>query len=349
MKRNWDLEELIEHFTIMPNEMATIGNKFSETKLGFIVLLKFFQVEAKFPNSKHEISKDIVQYIAKQVQVKAELFEKYDMSSRTYYIHKSQIREFFGFRESTSEDANAVTEWLSKLTFYQDLNIDNLNIYEDNETDCNITDTNLSFSDLRSDSGRICIDSVLKEIMKLKMIRQINLPDNLFNDIPQKVLKKYKQRVVSEDLRELRRHPEPSIYTLLSVFFWLRCREITDNLIELLIQIIHRIGVRAERKVEKEFINDFKRINGKTNILFKMADAALNNPDGVIKQVLFPVVSETTLTSLLKEFKNTGSAYKQKVYTLMRSSSHMQIITEEWFQRYLIQLNLDLIMKFINL
>lgn len=379
MKRNWDLEELIEHFTIMPNEMATIGNKFGETKLGFIVLLKFFQVEAKFPNSKHEISKDIIQYIAKQVQVKAELFEKYDMSSRTYYIHKSQIREFFGFRESTNEDANTITEWLSKLTFYQDLNIDNLkeivynkfrelnievpskdrmnriaksaissyekqffqetysklssesisimdslidnlSIYENNETDCNTTDTNLSFSDLRSDSGRIGIDSVLKEIMKLKMIRQINLPDNLFNDIPQKVLKKYKQRVVSEDLRELRRHPEHSRYTLLSVFFWLRCREITDNLIELLIQIIHRIGVRAERKVEKEFINDFKRINGKTNILFKMADAALNNPDGVINQVLFPVVSETTLTSLVKEFKNTGSAYKQKVYTLMRSS-----------------------------
>lgn len=55
------------------------------------------------------------------------------------------------------------------------------------------------------------------------------------------------------------------------------CREITDNLIELLIQIIHRIGVRAERKVEKELINDFRRVNGKNNILFQMADAAAGN------------------------------------------------------------------------
>jgi hypothetical protein len=51
-----------------------------------------------------------------------------------------------------------------------------------------------------------------------------------------------------------------------------------------------------------------------------MADVALNNPNGVIKQVLFPVVSENTLKLLVKEYKNTGSAYKQKVYTIMRSS-----------------------------
>ncbi|SHK42077.1 Tn3 family transposase [Tepidibacter formicigenes] len=379
MKRNWELEELIEHFTIMPNEMSLIGNKSGETRLGFIVLLKFFQFEARFPDSKHEIEKVIIEYIAKQIQVKSTLFERYDMNSRTYYNHKAQIRDFFGFRESTNEDANNITKWLSKRTIYKDTNtatlkeiiynkfreshieppsldrvnriaksamysyekqffqetysklsnesitimdslIVNLSAYESNEIDCNDKNVHLSFSDLRSDPGRIGLESIFREIMKLKTIRQINLPDNLFNNISQKVIKKYKQRVASEDLRELRRHPEPLRYTLLSAFFWLRCREITDNLIELLIQIIHRIGVRAERKVEKEFINDFKRVNGKTNILFKMADAALNNPDGIVKEVLFPIVNENTLTSLVKEFKNTGSAYKKKVYTLMRLS-----------------------------
>lgn len=49
-----------------------------------------------------------------------------------------------------------------------------------------------------------------------------------------------------------------------------------------------------------------------------MADAALNNPDGIVRQVLFPIVSENTLNALVKEFKNTGSHYKQKIYTVMR-------------------------------
>ena len=57
MKRNWELEELIDYFTIMPNEMNLIETKAGDTKLGFAVLLNFFQLEAKFPNSKNEIAK----------------------------------------------------------------------------------------------------------------------------------------------------------------------------------------------------------------------------------------------------------------------------------------------------
>lgn len=49
MKRNWDLDELIEHFTILPNEMKLIENKTAETRIGFAVLLKFFQNETRFP------------------------------------------------------------------------------------------------------------------------------------------------------------------------------------------------------------------------------------------------------------------------------------------------------------
>lgn len=390
MKRNWELEDLIEHFTIMPNEMSLVGNRSDENRLSLAVLLKFFQYEARFPNSHNEIPNVVVEYIAKQVQAKENLFYNYDMNSRTYFNHKSQIREYLGFREPTSEDASIVTDWLSKHVFYHDADIDTLRdatynrfrelqiepptsermdriirsaiftyenqffretfdklseqailqmdnlikeltAYEEINIDYSTDSAFISFNDLRSDPGRIGLESVFKEINKLKVIQQINLPMDLFNNIPLKVLKKYKLRVVSEDLRELRRHPESLRYTLLSVFFWLRSREITDNLIELLIQIIHRISVRAERKVEKELINDFRRVNGKTNILFQMADAALSNPDGIVRQVLFPVVNENILTALVKEFKNTGSAYRQKVYTIMRSSysSHYRRMVPE--------------------
>nr|WP_207726911.1 Tn3 family transposase [Anaerosolibacter carboniphilus] len=369
---------MIEHFTFLPNELSTIGNKTGETRLGFAVMFKFFQYEARFPNSKGEIPKTIIEYIAKQTQTEARQFELYDINSRTFFNHKAQIRDFFGFREPSAEDANNMTEWLRKHVLYYDLDIDHLKVeaykrfrelhiepptpdridrltksaiytyenqffqdiykklspdsisrmdhlikdltaYDENELDGSNED-NISFSELRADPGRIGLESVFREVTKLKTIQQLGLPNDLFNNIPQKVLKKYKQRAVAEDLRELRRHPEAVRYTLLSAFFWLRCREITDNLIELLIQIIHRISVRAERKVDKELINDFRKVNGKTGILFQMADAALSNPDGIIREILFPVVSESTLKALVKEFKNTGSAYKKKVYTVMRAS-----------------------------
>ncbi|APH21314.1 hypothetical protein ACP49_05575 [Clostridium botulinum] len=146
-------------------------------------------------------------------------------------------------------------------------------------------------------------------MVNLKTIQQLELPNDLFSNIPNKILKKYKQRVTSEDLKELRRHPDNIRYTLLAPFFWMRGREMTDNLIKLLIQIIHRISVRAERKIEKEFINDFRKVNGKTGILFQMADATLNHPEGIVKEVLFPVTSSTQgfarILGVCKQIVNT--------------------------------------------
>src|SRR5699024_12225569 len=137
----------------------------------------------------------------------------------------------------------------------------------------------------------------------------------LFKGIPQKILIKYRQRVATEDLREIRRHPAPIRYTLLSIFFWLRSREVTASLVDLLIPIIHRIGVRAERKVEREILNDIKRVTGKSTILYNIADVALKNPDGTIKDVLYPAVKEKTFKDLVKEFKHTASAYQEKLHT----------------------------------
>ena len=40
MKRQWEQEELIEHWTLHIEERALLGNKTGATRLGFAVLLK---------------------------------------------------------------------------------------------------------------------------------------------------------------------------------------------------------------------------------------------------------------------------------------------------------------------
>ena len=126
MKKSWELEELIEHFTIMPNEMALLGNKSGETRLGFMVLLKFFQQETRFPNLKSEVPRDMVDFIAKQLQLIGSPFTNYKNNSRTLTYHKTSIREFFGYREFKNEDADKLTEWLSKYVFFHDVDIEKL-------------------------------------------------------------------------------------------------------------------------------------------------------------------------------------------------------------------------------
>jgi hypothetical protein len=49
MRREWDLEDLIECWTLDESEFELVGNKSGATRLGFSLMLKFFELEARFP------------------------------------------------------------------------------------------------------------------------------------------------------------------------------------------------------------------------------------------------------------------------------------------------------------
>lgn len=191
---------------------------------------------------------------------------------------------------------------------------------DDIENGSSVNNTALGLSHLKADAGRIGLDSVLQELVKLSRIRQLDLPIKAFSCLPAKWLQKYRRRTSTESSWELRRHPPAIRYTLVAAYCWQRQHEIIDTLIDLLIQVIHKIGTRAENRVEKELLTDLRRVQGKTNVLFKLAEAAIDEPDGVIKDVLYPVVGLETLKNLVKEFKASGPAYHQVVHTVIRSS-----------------------------
>ncbi len=94
---------------------------------------------------------------------------------------------------------------------------------------------------LRSGTGQASLQSVGEEAAKLTRIRSVNLPADLFDGVPSRMLLAYRRRVGAEELHELRRHPDPIRLTLLAAFRHVRGREIADALTELLITTVHRI------------------------------------------------------------------------------------------------------------
>src|SRR5579864_4985429 len=105
MKRQWANEELIEHWILGPWDLAQVGNKTGATRLGFAVLLKFFQREGRFPFFKNEIPGVVISFVATQVDVTPEAYLQYDWQGRTIEYHRALIRKALGFKESTQEDA----------------------------------------------------------------------------------------------------------------------------------------------------------------------------------------------------------------------------------------------------
>ncbi len=173
---------------------------------------------------------------------------------------------------------------------------------------------------LRGSPGRPSLASMQDELAKLELIRQIDLPADLFEGTSPRDLERCRQRVSVEVPRDLRRHPDSARIAWLAAFVYLRSRSLTDDLVDLLIETIHQIGARAERKVERELLDDLKRVTGKQNLLFELADATLAQPDGVVREVVFPVVGEQTLRDLVNEWKATGPTYRVTLRTVIRNS-----------------------------
>jgi TnpA family transposase len=173
---------------------------------------------------------------------------------------------------------------------------------------------------LRSDPGKPSLAGVQDELAKLELIRKIELPAGLFDGVLPHEIERYRRRVSTEAPYELRRHPEAARLTWLAAFVHLRSRTLTDDLIDLLIETIHHIGARAEHRVDRELLDDLKRVTGKQNLLFEVAGAALEKPDGIVRDVVFPVVGEQTLRDLVKEAKATGPTYRITLRTVIRNS-----------------------------
>ncbi|MFE1973140.1 DUF4158 domain-containing protein [Streptomyces hygroscopicus] len=95
VRQDWEPEDLIEVWTLLDDDEKRLRNKSGANRLGFALLLKFFEVEARFPESTEEIPAPAVAYVAQQVKVAPEEFAAYDWAGRAISRHRMEIRDVF--------------------------------------------------------------------------------------------------------------------------------------------------------------------------------------------------------------------------------------------------------------
>jgi hypothetical protein len=69
MRREWTPEDLIACWTLLEDDRKLVANKAGATRLGFALLLKFFEHEGRFPRHGGEVPRQAVAYLAEQVGV----------------------------------------------------------------------------------------------------------------------------------------------------------------------------------------------------------------------------------------------------------------------------------------
>lgn len=375
MKRHWTPEELQAHWKILPAERRLIKqHRGRHDQLGFMVLLKFFQNEGRFPNHRNEIPTEVITYVAQQLDISIESYRQYDWEGRSIKRHRTQIRAFLKFREATPQDVQDLVTWLRekvvpqqrqmealltlvyahcqtlhieppvreqllrlirsalathdeqfchdtlrKLTPEMQHRLDEL-VTVVTQSEDESTSSRSPLQDLKLDPGRLSLETIQGQIAKLERLRACGLPDDLFRGVTSRLLDTYRQRAVAEEPYEIRRHPAALRYTILAAFCWTRQQELLDTLAELLIDTVHHLKTHAEKRVNQSFLADVRRVSGKNEILVKLSEAALAEPEGQVQQVLYPVVGEETLRAIVKEHEAGGLAYQQKIYATIRGS-----------------------------
>jgi hypothetical protein len=98
-----------------------------------------------------------------------------------------------------------------------------------------------------------------------------------------------------------------------------RRAQMIDRLVDLLIEIVHRIGSKSRRKVIGRIARDIEKVHGKERILVEIATAAMLKPNGRVADVIYPIAGAAKLKAIIDEHRAKGTLDKQ-IQTVMRGS-----------------------------
>ena len=97
---------------------------------------------------------------------------------------------------------------------------------------------------LKQDSGKSNLDGTGTEIKKLKIIAPLELDSDIIpSDISPKILRFYKRKIMSNTPAHIRVRPAHIRYPLVIIFCYLKKQELIDNLVDHLINLIHKIKI----------------------------------------------------------------------------------------------------------
>ncbi len=65
MKRTWSALELVDQWTLLPDELALVNqSKTDHNRLGFAINLKSFFVDSKFPRHQLDVPRAVIEHIS---------------------------------------------------------------------------------------------------------------------------------------------------------------------------------------------------------------------------------------------------------------------------------------------
>jgi len=134
------------------------------------------------------------------------------------------------------------------------------------------------FYRLKDDAGAATLESMLMVTQRLGFIQGLALPKDLLADVGRPLVDRLARRVSGETASEMRRHNRTYRLGLYAVYLMARESALIDNIVDLLLETVHRISARSRRKVVTGIAKEIERVYGKEKLLADIALASIDEP-----------------------------------------------------------------------
>lgn len=105
-------------YNLSDDELVLAKTKNTDkNRLGFAVLLKYFQLESRYPKHSKFIDPLMLNTISNQLNISPSVINQFDWEGRSTKRFRQEIRELLGYRKVTSNDTHDFGAWLFKNVF----------------------------------------------------------------------------------------------------------------------------------------------------------------------------------------------------------------------------------------
>lgn len=178
----------------------------------------------------------------------------------------------------------------------------------------------IELSELKRDIPGARLKNVGYTIDRINLLRKIKIPESVFVDIDRKVLLKYYDRIMALSPSNILEFSPVAKYSIMAIFFHIKLQVMLDALADTTIKLIHRMRTSASKYVDNYILREVKRVDGKFDILEKLAVANANHPKVIIEDKVYTEVSRAILLELINDLKHNGKWYQSQVQEKIHSN-----------------------------
>ena len=114
MRRRWSADELGERWTLGPEDLARPADLPDAGKLGLAAQLAHWRRHGRFPDDEADLAPAVIERLAAQIGVGADVLDGYDWTGRTGRRHRRLVRDHLAVATFDQAAEAGFRRWLGR-------------------------------------------------------------------------------------------------------------------------------------------------------------------------------------------------------------------------------------------